>query len=113
LATKYAWAIRNSPLGGILVGVAIPTEAALLGVIAGILIGGLLYRELSVATFARQMLSALRTVGERRGVTADTALRLGRYFNTDPRFWLNAQVAHDLSKAESEVDLSSIPNRAA
>ena len=52
-------------------------------------------------------------VRERRGVTADTALRLGRYFNTDPRFWLNAQVAHDLSKAESEVDLSTIPIRAA
>ena len=29
-----------------------------------------------------------------------------------PRFWLNTQVAHDLSKAKSEVDLSTIPNRA-
>jgi addiction module HigA family antidote len=35
-----------------------------------------------------------------RDVTADTAIRLGRYFNTDPRFWLNLQAAHDLSKAE-------------
>jgi len=52
-------------------------------------------------------------VPERRSVTADTALRLARYFNTDPRFWLNAQVAHDLSKAESEVDLSGIPSHAA
>jgi antitoxin HigA-1 len=35
-----------------------------------------------------------------RDVTADTAVRLGRYFGTDPRFWLNLQAAHDLSKAE-------------
>ena len=33
-------------------------------------------------------------------VTADTAIRLGRYFSTDPRFWLNLQAAYDLSKAE-------------
>ena len=31
----------------------------------------------------------------RRGVTADTALRLARYFGTDPRFWLNLQTAHE------------------
>ena len=35
-----------------------------------------------------------------RDVTADTAIRLGRYFGTDPRFWLNLQAAYDLSKAE-------------
>jgi addiction module HigA family antidote len=52
-------------------------------------------------------------VRERRSVTADTALRLGRYFNTDPRFWLNAQVAHDLSKAERQVDLTGISSRTA
>jgi antitoxin HigA-1 len=34
-----------------------------------------------------------------RDVSADTAIRLGRYFRTDPRFWLNLQAAHDLSKA--------------
>jgi hypothetical protein len=51
--------------------------------------------------------------GVGRSVTADTALRLARYFNTDPRFWLNAQVAHDLSKAETEVDLRGVPRRAA
>jgi plasmid maintenance system antidote protein VapI len=43
-------------------------------------------------------------------VTADTALRLPRYFNTDLRFWLNAQVGHDLYKAESEM---GYPGRAA
>lgn len=49
----------------------------------------------------------------RRDVSADTAIRLGRYFNTDSRFWLNLQVAHDLSKAESANDYSSIAPRAA
>ena len=49
----------------------------------------------------------------RRAVSADTAIRLGRYFGTDPRFWLNLQTAYDLSKAEIETDYSKIPTRAA
>ena len=32
----------------------------------------------------------------KRAVTADTALRLGRFFGTSPRFWLNLQAAYDL-----------------
>lgn len=32
----------------------------------------------------------------KRTVTADTALRLGRYFGTTPRFWLNLQAQYDL-----------------
>lgn len=39
----------------------------------------------------------------RRGGTADTALRLARYFGTSPEFWLNLQQAHDLSKVEAEL----------
>ena len=42
-------------------------------------------------------------VHERRGITPDTALRLGRYFNTSARFWLNAQAAHDLEVAEDNL----------
>jgi len=38
----------------------------------------------------------------RRGVTADTALRLARCFGTTPEFWLNLQIAHDVSKAIEE-----------
>jgi len=38
-------------------------------------------------------------VRERRGITADTALRLGRYFNTSAKFWMNLQVAYDLAVA--------------
>ena len=36
-----------------------------------------------------------------RGVTADTALQLGRYFDTTPEFWINLQSNHDLSKART------------
>ena len=39
-------------------------------------------------------------VRERRGVTADTALRLARYFGTDAQTWINLQTAYDLRVAE-------------
>ncbi len=42
-------------------------------------------------------------VHERRGITPDTALRLGRYFNTSPRFWLNAQSSYDLEVAQDAL----------
>ncbi len=35
----------------------------------------------------------------RRSISADTALRLGRYFDTSPQFWLNLQVLFDLEEA--------------
>lgn len=41
-------------------------------------------------------------VRNRREISADTAIRLARYFGTTARFWLNAQGAYNLSKAESE-----------
>ena len=37
-----------------------------------------------------------------RAVTADTAMRLARYFGTTPEFWLNLQSAYDLSLAAAE-----------
>jgi addiction module HigA family antidote len=52
-------------------------------------------------------------VAGRRGVTADTAIRLSRYFETDPRFWMNLQAADDLSKAAAENDYSKVGPRAA
>jgi len=48
-----------------------------------------------------------------RDVTADTAIRLACYFCTDPRFWLNLQTAHDISKAQAEHDYSEIGPRTA
>ena len=42
-------------------------------------------------------------VRERRGITTDTALRLARFFNTTPQFWLNLQTSFDLKQTEMEV----------
>ena len=39
----------------------------------------------------------------KRAITADTALRLGRYFGVDPQFWLNLQTRYDLEVAEGRV----------
>lgn len=50
-------------LGSILGGIATPTEAAVLGVIAVIVLGGVIYRELTLATFGRQVVSTVKTVG--------------------------------------------------
>ena len=36
----------------------------------------------------------------RRGISTDTALRLGRYFGTTPEFWINLQARHDLDVAD-------------
>ena len=38
----------------------------------------------------------------RRSITADTALRLGRYFGNSPRFWLDLQSQYDLAALERE-----------
>ncbi|MCZ8261078.1 MAG: HigA family addiction module antitoxin [Beijerinckiaceae bacterium] len=70
---------------------------------------------------ARQLAEALdvpanrisEIVRERRDITADTAIRLSRYFGTPPELWLNLQIAHDLTKASAQVDYSTIKPRAA
>ena len=41
-------------------------------------------------------------LGKRR-ITVDTALRLGRYFNMSPQFWLGLQMDYDLDLAEDEL----------
>lgn len=45
-----------------------------------------------------------------RAITADTALRLGRYFGTSPEFWMNLQQIYELRRAEQEIggDIKSI-----
>ncbi len=53
-------------------------------------------------------------VAGRRAMTADTALRLERYFGMEARFWMNLQAAHDLSLARSSTSYKDIrPRRAA
>jgi len=39
----------------------------------------------------------------KRGISADTALRLGRFFGNSPQFWLNLQNHHDLQVAEEAL----------
>ncbi len=48
-------------------------------------------------------------VHERRSITADTAVRLGRFFKTTPLFWLNLQTAYDLDLIEDQT-LARIEN---
>jgi addiction module HigA family antidote len=53
----------------------------------------------------------------RRGITADTALRLARYFDTTPKFWLNLQASYDLAIAadarSEEIERTVRPREAA
>ena len=42
-------------------------------------------------------------VNQRRGITADTAFRLARYFKTTPQFWMNMQLKYELDVAEDEL----------
>ena len=42
-------------------------------------------------------------VNERRGITADTALRLARYFGTSAEYWMNMQKAYELAMAERQL----------
>jgi len=42
-------------------------------------------------------------VNEKRGITADTALRLSRYFGTTSRFWMNLQASYELEVAEDQL----------
>lgn len=52
-------------------------------------------------------------VRERRGISADTAMRLARYFGGDARSWLNLQAAYDLRVAEIDnakrIDREIVP----
>ena len=67
---------------------------------------------------ANRLAEALRVPSNRisaivrgkRGVTADTALRLARYFGSTPQFWTNLQATFDLRTAEEDGagDISSI-----
>jgi antitoxin HigA-1 len=40
----------------------------------------------------------------KRAITADTALRLGRFFTMSPQFWLNLQTRYDLEVTEDQLD---------
>ena len=52
-----------------------------------------------------------------RSVSADTALRLSRFFGTSPDFWMNLQAMHDITKAKAEhgaeIDKAVLPRKVA
>ncbi len=50
----------------------------------------------------------------RRGITGDTALRLGHWFNTSAQFWLNLQSSYEIRLAEAAIgeEVSRLPRRA-
>jgi addiction module HigA family antidote len=56
--------------------------------------------ELSQYRLAKDISVSARRINEivhgKRGITADTALRLARYFGTSEHFWMNLQIHHDL-----------------
>ncbi len=70
---------------------------------------------------AHQLALALRVPANRmsaiakgeRAVSADTAMRLARYFGTSPEFWLNLQTRYDLESARrshaQEIDREVLP----
>ncbi|MGC9945216.1 MAG: HigA family addiction module antitoxin [Bryobacteraceae bacterium] len=59
---------------------------------------------MSVSALAKELGVGAARIGEivrgRRSVTADTALRLARYFGTTPELWINLQAFYDLRMAQ-------------
>lgn len=47
-----------------------------------------------------------RLLKEERGVTADTAFRLAKFFGTSPEFWMNLQKSYDLSVTARDAKLA-------
>jgi antitoxin HigA-1 len=66
-------------------------------------------RSLSAAALARAVHVPANRIGQliagRRGITADTALRLGVAFGTTPEFWMNLQSSYELRKVERNARL--------
>lgn len=72
---------------------------------------------LSAAELARQIdvpvnrITAI--INGTRGITADTALRLGHWFGTSPQFWMNLQQLYELRVAEARAGktIAALPRR--
>jgi addiction module HigA family antidote len=63
--------------------------------------------KLSATALAKQLHVSVPTVNdivrERRAITADMAVRLGRFFSTTEQFWLNLQNAYDVNRAKQRL----------
>lgn len=72
---------------------------------------------LSAAELARRLKVPASRISQivagKRSVSADTALRLGRFFGSGPQIWLNLQKAYELDLAQNALgrDLESIAQR--
>ncbi|MBI3710558.1 MAG: HigA family addiction module antidote protein [Proteobacteria bacterium] len=67
----------------------------------------MLDHKLSINKLAREIAvppnRILEIVRGKRAITADTALRLGRYFGTGPELWLNLQTSYELEVARRKI----------
>jgi len=65
-------------------------------------------KEISINRLARDLHVPPNRISEivngRRAITADTALRLARYFKTTAELWLNLQMEYDVRRARRELD---------
>lgn len=74
--------------------------------------------DLSASAFAKALhVPTNRITGilnEQRSVTADTALRLSRFFGTAPEFWMSLQASYDVKQAQlavgAEIERTITPN---
>jgi addiction module HigA family antidote len=72
---------------------------------------------LSAAELSRQIEVPVNRVtgiiNGQRGITADTALRLGHWFGTSAQFWMNLQQIYELRLAEGEIGktIARLPRR--
>lgn len=73
--------------------------------------------DISGAELARQLKVPANRISKimagKRNITADTALRLGKWFGTSATFWLNLQMSYELRLARRDIadEIESIPNR--
>lgn len=62
---------------------------------------------ISAAELARQIAVPVNRItgilNGQRGITADTALRLGHWFGTNPAFWMNLQQLYELRSTEAAI----------
>lgn len=74
--------------------------------------GRILKRELAARALSANRLALMlrlpsgritEILNTKRGISPETALRLGRYFGNSPRFWLNLQTVYELAIAERDV----------
>ncbi|RLA43753.1 MAG: addiction module antidote protein, HigA family [Gammaproteobacteria bacterium] len=72
----------------------------------------LLEYDISQNRLGREIGMSPRAINEivhgKRSITANSALRLARYFGNSPQFWLNLQTSYDLEEAAKSVDLRGI-----